>query len=161
MTCGAFTDKEHKILKVEQSVIIGRLVEEVFAFMADLENWARLQPSLRANEQAPGSLMEVGDTFRQAIEIPGKRIELVGEVIEYEKDEMLSFKYAWDQLSLGISLIFEPLDGSTKLTARGEGRMRGLFALFEPLVNGEINAQLKTNLNDLKNLLEDQPTGNT
>jgi hypothetical protein len=139
-------------------VIIGRPVEEVFAFMADLENWARLQPSLRVNEQASGSPMEVGDTFRQAIEIPGKRIELVGEVVEYEKDEMLSFEYAWNQLSLGISLIFEPLNGSTRLTARGQGRMGGLFALFETLVNGEINAQLKTNLDDLKNLLEAQPT---
>jgi hypothetical protein len=36
--------------------------------------------------------------------------------------------------------------------------MAGLFTLFEPLVNSEINAQLKINLNDLKNLLESQPT---
>ena len=122
--------KGAKILKIEQSVVIGRPVEEVFAFMADFENWARLQPSLRVNEQASGSPMEVGDTFRQAIEIPGQRKELVGEVVEYEKDEMLSFEYAWDQLSLGISLIFEPLGGSTRLTATGQGRMGGLFALF-------------------------------
>jgi hypothetical protein len=139
-------------------VVIDRPVEEVFAFMADIENWARLQPSLRKSNQSSGGPMKVGDTFRQAIEIPGQQIELLGEVIEYEKDDRLSFEYSWDQLSLGISLIFEPLDGSTRLTARGEGRMGGLFALFEPLVNGEINAQLKTNLNDLKNLLESQPT---
>jgi hypothetical protein len=101
--------------------------------------------------------MEIGDTFRQAIEIPGQRIELLGEVTEYEKDDRLSFEYDWDQLSLGISFIFEPFDGGTRLIARGEGRMGGLFTLFEPLVNSEINAQLKTNLNDLKNLLESQP----
>lgn len=103
--------------------------------------------------------MKVGDTFRQTLEIPGQRIELLCKVVELEKDERLSFEYFWDQLLLWISLVFEPFDGSTRLTARGEGRMGGFLALFEPLVESEINAQLKTKLDDLKSLLESRPAG--
>ena len=134
--------------------MIHRPVEEVFAFLGDIENWARLHPALRESDQTPRGPVEVGSAFRQTLEIPGQRIELLCEVTEYEPNERLSFEYAWDQLSLGVSFVFEPLDGSTRLTARGEGRMGGLSALLEPLVNGEINAQLKTNLDNLKRHLE-------
>ena len=101
--------------------------------------------------------MKVGDTFRQTLEIPGQRIELLCEVVELEKDERLMFEYFWDQLFLCISLVFEPFDGDTRLTARGEGRMGGFLALFEPLVESEVNTQLNAKLEDLKNLLESRP----
>lgn len=137
---------------------INRLVKEVFAFMTVIENWAQVQPSLQeGGREDPRQPVEVGDTFRQTLEIPGQRIELLGKVTGYAPDESLSFEYTWDQLYLDVSFIFESLDGGTLLTTRGGGHLGGFLALFETLVNGEINAQLKTNLEDLKSRLEFQP----
>ncbi len=134
---------------------IHRPIEEVFAFLADTENWTRLQPALRESEQETSrGLMRVGDTFRQTLDVPGQRVELLCKVIEIEENGKLSFEYSWNQLLLDVHFVFKPSSDGTRLTARGEGRINGLLALFEPVVNGEIDAQLKTNLDDLKILLE-------
>lgn len=134
---------------------IHRPIGGVFAFLTRVENWTQVQPALRESERETSrGPMKVGDTFRQTLDIPGQRIELLCEVLEIEKNERISLEYSWDQLSLDVSFVFEPLDGSTRLTARGQGRMGGFLALFEPLVNGEIDAQLKANLDDLKSHLE-------
>lgn len=126
--------------------------------MAVIENWAQVQPAPGENEKETSrNPVKVGDTFRQTLQTPGQRIELLGKVTGYEPDERLSFEYTWDQLHLDVSFIFEPLDDGALLIARGDGRMGGFFALFEPLVNSEINAQLKTSLEDLKGRLESQP----
>jgi hypothetical protein len=67
-------------------------------------------------------------------------------------------EYTWDQLFLWIGLVVKPFDGGTRLTATGDGRKGGFLALFEPLVENEVNAQLSTGLVDLKNLLESRST---
>jgi hypothetical protein len=140
-------------------VEIHRPVGEVFAFLTHVENWALLQPALRESERETShGPMKVGDTFRQTLDIPGQRVELLCEVVELEENERLSFEYTWDQLFLWIVLVVKPFDGGTRLTATGEGRMGGFLALFEPLVENEVNAQLSTGLVDLKNLLESRST---
>jgi uncharacterized protein YndB with AHSA1/START domain len=140
-------------------VEVHRPVEEVFAFLTDIENWVLLQPALRESERETSrGPMKVGDMFRQTLDIPGQHIELLCKVIEVEKNERISLEYSWDQLFLWIVLVVKPFDGGTRLTATGEGRMGGFLALFEPLVGNEVNAQLSTGLVDLKNLLESRST---
>lgn len=155
MTGQEHVERRSEIIEVEQSVEIHRPVGEVFAFLTHVENWTRLQPTLRESERETSrGPMKVGNTFRQTLDIPGQRIELLCKVLEVEENERISLEYFWNQLSLDVSFVFEPLGDSTRLIARGEGRMGGFLALFEPLVNGEINAQLKANLDDLKSHLE-------
>jgi hypothetical protein len=146
------------IFKVDQNVVVDRPVEAIFAFLSNIENWAQVQPALRESEGgSPRAPMEVGSTFRQTLDIPGRQVELLGTVTGYELDERLSFDYSWDNLSLDLSFIFEPLDSGTLLTARGVGSLGGLLVLFEQLVSGEINAQLKRSLEDVKYRLESEP----
>jgi hypothetical protein len=68
-------------------------------------------------------------------------------------------EYSWNQLLLWIGFVFEPLDGDTKLTSKGEGRIGGLLSQFEAPVNLEIEAQLRSTLINLKSLLESRTTG--
>jgi hypothetical protein len=37
--------------------------------------------------------MKVSDTFRQTLDIPGQRVELLCEVVGLEENERLSFEY--------------------------------------------------------------------
>jgi uncharacterized protein YndB with AHSA1/START domain len=143
------------IIEVEQSVVIDRPLEEVFAFLTDLENWSLWQPDLRESEQTSRGPMDVGTTFRQALDVGGRRIELFCEVTGHEKDEKLSFDYARNGLSFALSFYFEPVEeGGSRITGKGEGRMSGFSSLFEPIVDREVNEQIKTSLDDLKVLLE-------
>ncbi len=147
--------KENAIIHIEQSVTIQRPLKEVFTFLTDVENWGRLQSvSGETIEPASRGPMKVGDTFRQTLEISGQRVELLCKVVELEENERLAFEYTWDQLFLWIGLVFEPFDGGTRLATGGEGRLGGFMALFEPLVANEVDAQLITKLDEIKNLLE-------
>jgi uncharacterized protein YndB with AHSA1/START domain len=150
----ATDERRMGIIEVEHSVVIRRPPEEVFAFLADLQNWSRWQPELRESEQTSRGPIDVGTTFRQALDVGGQRIELFCEVTEYEEDEKLSFHYARDGLSLGLNFSFEPVEGGTRITGKGEGRMSGFSSLFEPVIDREVNEQIKTSLDDLKVLLE-------
>jgi hypothetical protein len=96
----------------------------------------------------------MGATFRQTLDIRGKRVELICEVTGYELNEELSFACDREDVSLALDFAFEPVDDGTRLTVRGEGRLSGLYGLFEPLVDREANEQVKTNLHNLKNFLE-------
>lgn len=46
-------------------MVIRRPSEEVFAFVADLENWAQWQPNFSYEQDTRGSV-EVGNAFRRA-----------------------------------------------------------------------------------------------
>jgi len=135
-------------------VVIHRPLEEVFAFLADFENWSQWQPDFWESEQTSRGPVDVGTTFHQSLDIQGRRIELLCEVIEYEPNEKLSFAYERENMSFVLDFIFEPVNGGTRLTGRGEGHMSGFSSLFEPLVEREINNQVKANLENLKGLLE-------
>ncbi len=134
--------------------MVQRPLEEVFAFVANLENWAEWQPAFRKSEPSR-SPMQVGTRFRQALDVQGQRIEFLCEVTEYEPNEKLSFAYVSEGTSFTFDFVFEPIeDGSTRLTGKGEGHMSGFLGLFEPLVGHEVNKQVKANLEGLKVLLE-------
>ncbi len=76
---------------------IDRPVGEVFAFLTDIENWRLLQPGLWERERETSrNRMNVGDTFRQNLEVLGQWIELLCEVVELKENERLSFEYTWD-----------------------------------------------------------------
>ena len=141
-------------MNVEQSVVIHRPLEEVFAFLADFENWLRWQPAFRESEQTSSGSMDVGATFRQALDIQGRRINLLCEVTEHEPKERLSFACASEHASFIVDFVFEPVQDGMRLTGKGEGRMDGFFSLFEPVVEREVNKQMKSSLDDLKSLLE-------
>ncbi len=101
-------ERRGEIIETEQSVKISRPVGEVFAFLTHVENWMRLQPTLRESkrETSRGPL-KVGGTFWQTLDIPGQRVELLCRVIEIEKNERISLEYSWDQLSLDVGFVFE------------------------------------------------------
>jgi uncharacterized protein YndB with AHSA1/START domain len=144
---------------VHQSVVIRRPPAEVFAFLADLQNWSRWNPEQRETELTSSGPMDVGTTFRQALDAGGKRIELFGEVSEYEPNENLSLDYARDSLSFRLDFRLERTSEGTRLIGSVEGRMSGFSSLFEPLVEREVNEQIKTNLDHLKALMESRSPG--
>lgn len=135
-------------------MVINRPPEEVFAFVADLDNWVR-----SASEDGGRTYhtpVEIGDTFSQDFEAQGQPVELRGEIIGYEPDESLSFGYTWDGSSLELSFIFEPVDDGTRLIGRGQGYASGMYQMFEPFINFEVNREIESNLNYLKSLMESE-----
>ena len=56
-------------------MVVHRPREEVFGFLADLETWSRWQPGLWESEQTSRGSMDVGTTFRLALDVSSQRLE--------------------------------------------------------------------------------------
>jgi hypothetical protein len=61
--------RRDEIIEIEESVVIHRPVREVFAFLADIENWTKLQLALRESEKTSPGPVRVGDTFLQTLDL--------------------------------------------------------------------------------------------
>ncbi len=152
-------ERSIEIIEIEQSVEIQRPPEEVFGFLSDFENWSLWQADLGETEQTSRGSMDASATFRQALDIKGKRVDLLCEVTGYEPNERLSFVCDREDVTLGFDFVFEPVVDGTRLTVRGEGRLGGFYSLFESLVDREANQQVKTNLHNLRDFLESRSPG--
>ncbi len=73
------------VLELEDSVIIHRPVEEVFAYMDDIDNEHEWQPYLKEWSQTPDPDNNgVGTTRRYVNQYLGRHFSNVYEVTEYE-----------------------------------------------------------------------------
>lgn len=103
----------------EQSVVINRPVEEVFAFVSDLENdppWTAAE-EIRQTSQGP---IRIGTTFRQCDRFLGRRLNLTLEVTGFEPNRSIGLTTTSGPLSFTGTRIVEPVgNDATRVTFVG------------------------------------------
>jgi uncharacterized membrane protein len=138
----------------ELSIVINRPIEEVFGFLANLENdlkWRR--EWVKAKNASDGSL-GVGATFRLSSELFGRQIPTVYEVIEYEPNQVAAWDAVSGPLPLTFRRSFERVEGGTRFTIRYEAEVRGFFKLVMSLLAGTVKRQHEGDLRKVKELME-------
>jgi uncharacterized protein YndB with AHSA1/START domain len=142
-------------MRVEESVQINRPPREVFDYVANPENlpeWAG--SSLEIQKDAPGPLGQ-GDRFMSVSKFLGKHIEMPFEITAYETGRLYSHRSTGGPFATEWTLSFEERAvGGTRLTQVAEGEPGGFFKLAEPLLERLIRRQFRTDLENLKDLLE-------
>lgn len=144
------------MIKIENSVQVNRPVEEVFAFVANIENltlWAG--PVTEAKQTSEGPI-GVGTTQTQSAQFLGRQMETTQEVTEYELNKKLSTKSTSGPLPLEIHYTFEPVGEGTRIKLEGNLDAGGFFKLAEPVVGRMLNRQTASDAQTLKELLEAQ-----
>lgn len=144
------------MIKIEESLKINRPIEDVFAFVADIENlpqWAA--PVIEARQTSNGEV-GVGTKQSQVAQFLGRKIETTQEVTEYELNKKLSTKATSGPLPLEVHYTFEPADDGTMMTLEGFVEAEGVFSLAEPIVGRMLIRQTKADAENLKALLEAQ-----
>ena len=135
-------------IKVEETVEIGRPVEEVFAYVADPENLATWS----------GVVLEVrkdgGDRFTLVQKFLGRRFESPCEVITSEPNRRYAFRSTGGPIPLTFTFTCEPSGAGTRLTEVGEGEPGTFFTLVGPLFEKAAKRQVRHDLDTLKDLLE-------
>ena len=145
--------------RFQQSVVINRPLEQVSAFVSDLENDPQWTPGavMRRTSQGP---LGIGTTFQQHDRFLGRRMDLSLEVTDYEPPRKIGLKTISGQLSFGGTRMFEPLGvAATRVTFVGEGHASGVLKLAEPLLAAAGERRLRTQLGNLKRLLESRAQG--
>jgi uncharacterized membrane protein len=145
------------MIKVENSIVINRPVDEVFEFVSNIENNPLWQgATLEAKKTSEGAL-RVGSTSATVTKFLGRRIEASGEITEYEPNQKLSSKITSGPIPAKSSASFErAAEGQTKFSIVFEADATGFFKLAEPLVRRAAQRQIDNDHATLKDILEAQ-----
>jgi len=142
--------------RIEASVVINRPLEEVFAFVGNIENNPQWQSSVLESRATSEGPIGVGTTYRYVSQLLGRRIETDGEITEYEPNRKYSFKSTSGPFPIEGGFTLEAAEGGTKVTLAAEAEVGGFFKLAEPLVIRMMKRQFEADVGNLKDLLEAQ-----
>lgn len=139
----------------ENVVVIRRSREEVFAFLADLENVPRWNPAIEGTMKTSRGLVGVGTTYRQVRSAP-KRGEESFEVIAFDPPRRFMIEGEIGSFRARIGYALEVVPEATRLTNWVELEPSSIISrVMVPLAASQIRAAVASNLERLKQLLED------
>ncbi|HJR82280.1 MAG TPA: SRPBCC family protein [Anaerolineales bacterium] len=143
-------------MEFKSSIIINRPLPDVFAAVADFENWPKWEGSfLEVRRQSSGANM------LEAVYWCKRKSPSVAEsrfvVSEYEPDKKLGIEGDWvGFLKPVASFYFEPVPEGTRVTCVGRPQLRGLFRLLTPMMPTMGRRLNEKYLGNLKRLAESQ-----
>lgn len=138
----------------ENTVTIHRPVEEVFAYVNDLQNGPQWQNGLlevRCTTEGP---LGVGTQYTSVRKFMGRTLESGIEFVTYEPNKRIAIKSISGPSPFEQSFLFEPTVEGTRLTTRFELQTGGLMGLAEPLIASGVKREMGANFGDLKDRLE-------
>ena len=144
------------MIRIDNSVVINRPVDQVFEFVANIENlpeWAG--PVLEAKQTSVGPA-SVGTTQSQVGKFLGQRLEISLEVTEHEPNKKISAKSTSGPFPIEVHYTFEPVAEGTRMKMGRHVDPRGFFKLAEPIIARMLKRQAETDISNLKDLLEAQ-----
>ena len=135
------------------TVVIGRPIDAVFAFVADGERCPEWRPGVVSIEHVSGE--GVGARYRQRVQGPmGRAVPADYEVTVFEPNRRLEFQTGAGPARPHGRYDLETVDGGTRLTFTLDaqpGRLMRLFmgSMFQRTMDAEVH-----NLDNLKRVLE-------
>lgn len=140
--------------RAETSVVINRPVEEIEAFLNDLQNqslWVTGYIEMRSQTEGP---LRTGYRYTDVRQMLGRRLESTVELVEYVPGYKRRFKTIEGPTSYEATLTFDSVEGGTRISYTIEGEARGVFKMAEPILGRIIQRQIETDFANLKDLLE-------
>jgi uncharacterized protein YndB with AHSA1/START domain len=138
------------MIKIERTITIHRPVDEVFAYLCDVEHGPEYNSGQRAAHKTSTGPMGIGTTFATT----GKFLRLGGnnEVTEYEPNRRLAWKAEFGAHAT-TAWRLETSGPSTRVTFTRMSESPGLLRLADPVIEQLANGQIERDLGALKELL--------
>jgi len=140
--------------RFELGILINRPIEEVFGFLANLENdlqWRSEWVAARKTSEGP---IDVGTRYSLFARAFGRQTEAIYETIQHEPNRSA----AWKAMSGPLPLIFrrtvERVEDGTRVTIQYEVELRGLMKLLMSFMAGSVVRQHTGDLHKLKEVME-------
>ena len=141
-------------MKITDSVIIDRPIDEVFAYAGDPTkdaDWSTAFVEARMTSDGP---VGKGSTFVEQLRFLGKRIDIDCELTEYEPEQRVAYALTAGSNTGTHVRTFQSVDGGTQVTFLTEGDSTGLFKIADPMLNKVGTRQLTADLLALKAMIE-------
>jgi carbon monoxide dehydrogenase subunit G len=140
------------VLRYRRTIDIARPPQAVFAFVTDLDNLPRWQPTVRHVEWKPP--LEQGSTFEETREMLGRRATSRLEVTALDPPREFSIRVVEGPVSLTVRHLVEPASDGTRLTLDAAGEAGGFLRLAAPIAERAAARQAGQDLERLKRVLE-------
>jgi hypothetical protein len=138
----------------QNSILINRPLEEVFAFLSNAENdpkWKSGAVEVRKTSKGP---VGVDSTWSSIGHLLGQRIESQMEYTEYEANWKYTVKCQSGPFPFESRVTFGRVAGFTSVSMRAEADPGGFFRLGEPLSLSMVRRQIQGDLVNLKDMME-------
>ena len=146
-------------MKNSNTVTIAASPARVFELLNDSDSLKQWIPNLIEDEVTDRTETGVGTKFRQVYLENGRRMEMEGEVIAYQKDKYLACEIRGDSFDLIVDYSLQPQGNGTLLTQNSEilfksTPMKIMSVLVKPLIRRTMNKQEVEQFSRLKALAE-------
>jgi len=148
------------MIKVENSITIDRPVDEVFTFLANLENAPKWQSGLTDSRKLSSGPLGVGSRFEETIRIIGRPIKTICEITAYELDRSMVFKSdSSSVIKYMVEFSFHQMGNGTRVEAKSETQLGGIWRLLEILFAKEVKRESEAELRRAKEVIEAEAAG--
>lgn len=141
-------------MKIEESIVINRSPDDVFAFLAVRDNDPVWMAAVVESEWLdPSARLGVGRRGRMAMKMFGRRTEYVDEVTAYEHGRRIAHRTVEGPFQLNTACLCEPVGDACRTTVVAETeKMFG--RVIDPLVAKLMRRGFNADLVTLKEILE-------
>lgn len=143
-------------MKVEASININRLPEDVFAFLSVRKNDPAWMASVVESEWTdPSATLQVGRRGRMVMKFFGRRLEFIDEVTKYESGRQIAHRTVEGPFSLNTACLCGSEIGGCRTTVVAHAE-RVVGRWVDPLAAKLMHRGFKSDLARLKEILESQ-----
>jgi hypothetical protein len=140
---------------LREKVTIARPRAEVFGWIADPLRAQQWQLGVLECQVTEPTTEVLGTRFRQTVGDQSRRVQLNGEVTDFEQDEVVELAVAGRGLAIWTRYCLSDVAQSTLLEVTSDVRLGGpLSMLLAPFARGKSAKHLRTELARLKSLCE-------
>jgi carbon monoxide dehydrogenase subunit G len=118
--------------------VVPRSPEEVFDFVADVDNQSRWNPELTNIERLTDGPTRLGSRMRGDVARLGA---VETEVTVYERPSRLTLSSTGAQADLTLDFRFVPDGDATRMTVTGTMSLKGALKFMEPALRGQVSEQ--------------------
>jgi uncharacterized protein YndB with AHSA1/START domain len=142
------------MIDVTVSTTIGRPVDEVFNFVADMTNEPRWHTDIVDATQVTEGDVALGTRYRVRFRSSMGPPEGIVEVAEFDPLRRFASRSDLGNMAPTVSHDFEPVDGGTHVTRRVRIEMSGAMRLTAPLMRMMVRRRNLRFIDNLKRELE-------
>lgn len=141
------------MIQHEVTVYFNRPVEQVFAFLMDMNKLPTWQSNLIKSEQITEGPLRRGSRFREVRRIGKRESEIQGEITAFEPNKRFETKTMTKPQAM-VSYSFDPEQGGTRLNYKFILVTSGLMRLLEPMIASSIKKDTASDFETLKRMIE-------
>jgi uncharacterized protein YndB with AHSA1/START domain len=145
--------KERRVATFENTVVIRRPIEEVFAFLSDLENVPKWNYAIVETRKVSEGPVGLGTVYRQVRSVPSRSEERL-EVTAFNPPGRLEIRGQLGPFPSRLSYALDALPEGTRVTNSVELELRGPGRVLGRVAVPRVRDAVATNLRKLKELLD-------